>query len=447
MTYPNSSAVSPGQATEADQYNFLRNDALFLGSDPAASGTLRDLLLEQAGPIRLSRASKTLIRLAADDDTPCSVMIGGRICSVRTELTLSLSPEALPNAGRYYVYAVSGSGAEFSLRAGDAAVPNGSRRIGTFLWSGSGIIPGTLHCLREWEILKAGTDPAVCQGRLTLVPGEPASDSEIRLGETLYFTPYNGNHTTLFLGDSWETFEFPELSLNLSGMLREIPYDIFLEADADGLHMCAVSWGTAEARPAGMLTRVDGVRVSGGNNSRRYLGSIALNGAGYGEDSLTGRLVWNENHRLPRPLLAGLVSDRNQGNSHANAWAPYYDEEAPVVRVLIPSADCEFCLEGVGISAPISEADRGYNRATAVGICRDINMVSPYLGNENCADVFTHNFGNSPVSVNVRNRDSSFQGLHSYTLAFWTSYTIGPAGTAFNASCGSRPGLSGFVSG
>ena len=44
MIYPMSTAVVAGQAAEADQYNFLRNDALCLGGDPAASGTLRDLL-------------------------------------------------------------------------------------------------------------------------------------------------------------------------------------------------------------------------------------------------------------------------------------------------------------------------------------------------------------------------------------------------------------------
>ena len=52
MTYPNSSAVVAGQATEADQYNFLRNDALCLGGDPAASGTLRDLLYQGMSGVR-----------------------------------------------------------------------------------------------------------------------------------------------------------------------------------------------------------------------------------------------------------------------------------------------------------------------------------------------------------------------------------------------------------
>ena len=55
--YPSSSPVAAGQATEADQYNFLRNDALYLGAEPGTSGNLRELLYQSAGTLRLSRSS------------------------------------------------------------------------------------------------------------------------------------------------------------------------------------------------------------------------------------------------------------------------------------------------------------------------------------------------------------------------------------------------------
>lgn len=446
MTYPMSSAVVAGQATEADQYNFLRNDALCLGGDPAASGTLKDLLYQGMGPIRLSRASKTSLRLEASSDAPCSLMINGKICTVTSDLTLSLSAESIPDPGRYFLYAAVGDGVAFTLRAGNASVPTGCRQIGTFLWTGSGIIPGSVHSVTEWETLERCAEPALCQGRLTLVPGEPVPDTDIRLGEMLYFTPYHGNRAALCFSGGWEVFSFSELSLNLSGLMREIPYDIFLEADENGLHLTALSWGTAAARPAGMLVRADGVRVSGGDSSRRYLGTIALNSAGYGEDSCTGRLLWNENHRLPRPLLSRLTTTRTQGSVHMNSWAPYYDEDAPVVRLLVPSSDCDFSLEGVGISSPISENDMTYNRSAAIGICRDMMTASPYTGNSNCAAVFTHTFGNAPVTVKIRNAESGFQGVHSYTLAFWSNYSFYPTGTSLSA-CGECPGLSGVIFG
>ena len=47
------------------------------------------------------------------------------------------------------------------------------------------------------------------------------------------------------------------------------PADRGRHADGDGLQLSALSWGTAEARPSGMLTRVGGVRVSGGDSGKR----------------------------------------------------------------------------------------------------------------------------------------------------------------------------------
>jgi hypothetical protein len=412
------------------------------------TGTLRDLLYQKTGTIRLIRASKTSVRLEASPEDPCAVMIGGKICTVTEELTLSLSLDVLQTPGRYYLYAVSGSGAAFTLRAGDSILPAGGRQIGTFLWSGTGIIPGTVRETSEWTRQQDLVDPALCQGRLTLIPGEPVPETDIRLGETLYFTPYHGNMAALYLGGSWELFRLSELSLSLSGMLRGIPYDIFLEADENGLHLAAQSWGTAAARPAGMLARVDGVRVSGANSGRRYLGTIALNASGYGEDSCTGRLVWNENHRLPRPLLSKLATTKNQGTPHLNSWAPYYDEDAPALQLLVPAADCEFSLEGVGLSSPISESDRSYGRAAAVGICRDMMTESPYTGNESCAAVFTHTFGNGPMTVSIGNRDRGFQGCHTYILGFWSNYSsFYPVGTNLSQACGECPGLSGVIMG
>ncbi|MBQ6517999.1 MAG: hypothetical protein IJI14_04710 [Anaerolineaceae bacterium] len=444
--YPSSSPVAAGQATEADQYNFLRNDALYLGAEPGTSGNLRELLYQSAGTLRLSRSSKTSITLEASE-APCALMIGGKIFSAGGDLSISLSADAFPSSGRLYLYAVGLPDGSFRLTAGGAAVPAGGRRIGTFLWSGGGVIPGTVRTAAEWEMTGKFTDISAAQGRLTLVPGEPVPDTDISMAEYLYYTPYNGNTVALYIDGTWESFSFSELSMRLSGMQRKIPYDVFIHADEYGLHLSALSWGTAEARPSGMLTRVDGIRVSGGDSGKRYLGTIVLNEAGYGEDSRNGRLLWNESHRMPRPLFSRLSTTKTQGTSRMNAWVPYYDEDAPAVRLLIPAPDAEFCLEGVGLSSPISESDRGYLRTALVGICRDMMMESPYTGNVSCVAAFTHSFGNGPLTVQIRNRESSFQGYHRYTLAFWTNYSFYPTGTAFSDQTGGWPGLYGVVYG
>ena len=172
-----------------------------------------------------------------------------------------------------------------------------------------------------------------------------------------------------------------------------------------------------------------------------------MNSSGYFEDSKTGRLLWNENNRLHRALLSLLSTTKSQGTVHMNSWAPYYDEDAPQIRMLVPVADADFEIIGVGLSSPISENDRGYMRSAAIGICRDIVMTSPYTGNVSCVPVFTHTFGNGPDHLKVNNYDSAFQGVHDYTLAFWSNYSFYPVGTSLKSACGECPGLYGSIIG
>ena len=440
MSYPLSSEVVEGQATEAAQYNNLRMDALYLGGDPASSGTVRDLLLSN-GNINLIREGKTTIKLTASSSAPVGLMIGGGIYSVSETITLTISNDVLPTPGRYPIYAVaSGAGFVLSLNAGDI-----TRQIGSFCWDGTGVIPGTIHTTEESKIL-ASKSPAAASGRLSLVAGDPIPDSDITAGTVLYFIPYHGKEIAIFLFDEWEYFQLPtQISLSTSGLLPEMPYDVFLSVDSDGLALSVASWGSAVIRPGGTLAWKDGIRVSGSDYAKRYLGSFALNSNGKFEDSRTGRLIWNENNRMARPILAKLVTVKTQGVAHLNAWAPYYDEDAPVVRLLIPVSDAEFELTGYGISSPISETDRGYQRAASIGVIRDAETESPYTGNKTCAAAGTYTFGNGPMTADVENLDSGFIGLHKYTLAFWANYNYFPAGTGIATFTQSLPGLYGQI--
>ena len=307
MSYPLSSPVVAGDPTEADQYNNLRSDALYLGGNPAGSGNLLQLLYQSMGQISLTRVSDTTIRLNASASSPCALMIGGGIFAVDADKTILLTTLALPAAGRYYVYAVAQSDGSFILDAGDNNVPVNGRMIGTFLWDGSGIIPGTLNNASEYEAIRTVITPAIANGRLTLASGIPVPDEDILAADTLYFTPYGGNEIALYTGGEWEVFNFTELSLSLSGLTNELPYDIFISAGASGLSLSATAWGSASAR-ATTLIYYDGVQVSAADYGKRYLGSIVKNASGYAEDSSTGRLLWNEYNRIERPLLAKAAS-------------------------------------------------------------------------------------------------------------------------------------------
>lgn len=441
MTYPLSSPVVEGQATEANQYNYLRQDALYLGGDPAASGTVRDLLYSSYGDLPLSSASPSTIVLSASDSAPAALMIGGVAYAVRSNLTLALSSVDMPNPGRYTIYAAAGSDGSFSLALVSS---NSSRAIGSFLWDGSGVIPGTVHNLRELQIMQLANTPAAAHGRLTLVAGDPCPDSDITMGDYLYFVPYKGNRIGLYLYGAWEYFDFSLLSLGKSGLTAGIPYDVFLSADSDGLKLSVSAWVAVGSRASGLLAWQDGVRVFSADHSKRFLGSFVINSNGYFEDSQTGRLLWNENNRLTRTLLKKISTTKTQGTNHMNAWFPYYDDEAPQIRLLVSTNDTEFELNGIGISSPISESDRGYYRLSAVGIIQDCVMESPYTGNEPCSIIGTHNFGNGPVISEVENNDPKFQGYHSYTLGFYANYSFYPAGTN-NTNVKMLPGLYGKI--
>lgn len=442
MTYPNSAPVIAGQATEAAQYNNLRADALCLGADPAASGTLRDLLFDSVGQISFQQSGSGGIQLNASDSSPAAVMIEGQIYSVVSNLTYTMTADNFPASGYYAIYAISASDGSFSLGVG-TSIPAHARKIGGLVWSGSYIIRGTIRN-ELTEAIYFGKNPFVCNGRLTLASAAPIPDEDIINAEELYFSPYGGNEVSLYLGGMWVVFAFSEISMSLSGLQREIPYDIFLTTNSAGLTLMSRMWGSASVRSVA-LERQDGILVSSSSRAERYLGTICINAAGRGEDSKSGRLVWNEYNRVARPVLVPLVTSKTQGAGSMNSWVPYYNEDAPVARVLIPKSDCDFELSGVGKTSPISESDRSYMRSAAIGILQDPLTESPYTNNANCADVFLASFGNGTEVCKIENSGSKFIGYHKYYLGYWSNYAFNPQGTTFKTSAGEAPGLIGKI--
>ena len=442
MAYPLSSPVVEGQATEAAQYNNLRSDALYLGADPAASGTVRDLLYSAAGSLPLSASGTNTILLTASESAPAAVMINGKIYSVAVNLMLTLSAAEFIYPGRYGIYAVGQSDGSFILAL---TASGASREIGRFLWDGVGIIPGTVANLQELAIKSVADYRSADNGRLTLAAGDPVPSSDIRYGTEVYFTPYRGNLIGIYLFGQWEYFRFTTLSLNRNGMTVGLPYDIFITADRNGLHLEAGAWGSADERLDGSLQYIDGIRVSGVDSAYRYLGTVVLNADGYFEDSSTGRLLWNENNRINRRILAKLETSKSNGTAHENKWAPYYDEDAPFVSLLVPDFEVEFELTGVGCSSRITDSDMSYSRAFAIGILQDPLTESPYTGNESCVAVFTSSYGNGSETVTLKNYKNTLHGYHVYYLGYYSNHSFYPTGSSFKMVFGEYPGLYGHI--
>lgn len=277
----------------------------------------------------------------------------------------------------------------------------------------------------------------LCQGRLTLISGHPIPETDTSTAETLYFTPYKGNLISLYSSGSWAVYTLTELSLSLTNLSNTVPLDIFVYEDNDILSLVSVPWASMSARGTA-LSVVDGIRVLSTDYTKRYVGTICLNDDGYGEDSITGRLLYNEYNQVSRPILKQLDAT-GTAEIHINSWVPYFDDYAPVVRILVPNVDTEFELSGVGMGTSVTDTDMDSYRAQAIGIGCDRTDV-------NCAPIGSQSYGNMAVRVEIQNFWSSFIGCHTYTLLWWTNWnSFRPGALTFYDSLGLYPGLFGYI--
>lgn len=443
MTYPLSSAVSVGDATEASQYNNLRADALCLGNDPDSSGNLLQLLAAAVGHVSLSRTSATGILLSASETSPCAVVIGGKICAVTEDLSLSITEGPPGGHGRYFLYAQAAADGAFRLIPA-AAAPENSRPVGTFLWDGEGVISDTVRTMREYEAMRNSVCPSICCGRLSASASAAVPEGDLSTSAAVYFHPWQGNQIGLYVGTDWEVFTFTRRSLALSELEnKNVPHDIFMRATKNGLVLTASAWASVSARSVS-IGEVNGIRVLSSDPEQRYLGTIMTDSQGRLFDSTDARMVWNQYNRVCRPLLSRLQA-AGTAAARTGEWVRYFGDDAPAVRVLLPFPDAAFELTGVGISERIPESDAASGAAAAVGLIRDPGG-NPLTSDVSCVPVFTASRGNAPITVTVRNSDSGFRGAHTYTLAFWTNTTLVPGGNTFPAS-GECPGLYGKVMG
>jgi hypothetical protein len=144
--------------------------------------------------------------------------------------------------------------------------------------------------------LLAVSQPA--QGRLTLESGVPFSINAQTAKTTLYFTPFNGAHVTVYDGTRWVLFKFTELSLNISAYTANKNYDVWVYSNSGTLTLDSTVW-TNDTTRATSLASQNGILVKSGDATRRYLGTIRITGTtGQCEDSYQRRFVWNYYNRM-----------------------------------------------------------------------------------------------------------------------------------------------------
>ncbi len=138
--------------------------------------------------------------------------------------------------------------------------------------------------------------------RITLASGEPVPTTDKTAIASVWATPYNVEKIALYDGtSSWIMVTPGELSIALSGGTASKPHDVHMDYNGGSPQLVLTAWSDDETRVT-ENTRQDGVWVQTGNTDWRWLGTIYLDASKQCEDSLTSRMCWNVDNRVPRPM-------------------------------------------------------------------------------------------------------------------------------------------------
>lgn len=158
-------------------------------------------------------------------------------------------------------------------------------------------------------------------GRLTLESNQPVSINDQNNKSILYYTPYLGSKISLYniSASKWETINFTQASLTLSGLVANTNYDIFGYNNAGSLLLESVIWSNDSTRSVA-LTIQNGVYCRSNDLSRRYLGTIRTVSTTATSDTEAQRLVWNINNKVSRKVYK--VTDIGPWTYSSNTYRP-----------------------------------------------------------------------------------------------------------------------------
>lgn len=174
----------------------------------------------------------------------------------------------------------------------------------------------------------------IAEGRLTLTSGTPVTRTDVTGASTLYYTPYKGDHISLWDGAKWVIWTFTERSLALS-ISNLTNYDVFLYDNGGTLTLETTAWSSSAAGTSARTTsldRLNGVLVKNGANQRRYVGTIRGTGANTTEDSFVKRFVWNVDNRVVTPMFRH--DNTNTWTWNTDSWQQARNQSANQLEVV-----------------------------------------------------------------------------------------------------------------
>ena len=192
-------------------------------------------------------------------------------------------------------------------------------------------------------------DNKTCDGRISVTSGTPIPDSDVTAATSVYFVPYQGNRCLVYDGAAnWVLRTFTELSLSLGSDAINSNYDVFVYDNAGTLALERLAWTNDTAR-ATALALQDGVYVKSGQTTRRYLGTYRTTGTlGQTEDSLTKRFVWNNHHRVRRPVRRLETTD--SWTYTTATWRVVNNTTANQINVVVGGAETTIDLTVLAIA-------------------------------------------------------------------------------------------------
>lgn len=130
--------------------------------------------------------------------------------------------------------------------------------------------------------------PVINGGRLTLVSNDPIPTADQTAKTTLYFLPFVGQQIALYNGSSWVIRDIGSSGISLtvanfpSGGAASTLYDIYCYDNSGTPALEALAWTSAGAGTSARATALvyqDGILSKTGALTRRYLGTVYLNGS------------------------------------------------------------------------------------------------------------------------------------------------------------------------